>query len=191
MAWRVKVEAGRVAWPESPWPSVGGLRERRHGLMGKDAGSDCPELPPVTEWVTHRTGADPQRVGVERPKTGADRRVSVQVGAGKSPPEHEVTGSNPVGRMKKATKQEAPSDLPGGAFFMRPMAWFGAEVRAERPGLVSKSFPVFRETSEDARSAPQLNPVGRTFRKSSPDRHLRCRLVLVCGGHSGSCNRPA
>jgi hypothetical protein len=36
-----------------------------------------------------------------------------------------------------------------------------SQVRAERPELVSKTCPVFRETSEDARSAPQLNPVGR------------------------------
>jgi hypothetical protein len=27
----------------------------------EEAGYDCPERPPVTEWVTHRTGADPQR----------------------------------------------------------------------------------------------------------------------------------
>jgi hypothetical protein len=79
------------------------------------------------------------------------------------PPEHEVTGSNPVGRMTKAKKQKAPSDLPGGAFVMRPMARFGAEVRAERPEVVSKSCPVFRETSEDGRRPPQLHPVGRIW----------------------------
>jgi len=64
--------------------------------------------------------------------------------------------------MKKAKKWKAPPEHSGGAFFMRPMAWFEAGVRAERPEVVSKTFPVFRETSEDARSAPQLNPVGRT-----------------------------
>jgi hypothetical protein len=33
-AGQVRVGGGTVAWPESPWPSVEQLIERRHGLMG-------------------------------------------------------------------------------------------------------------------------------------------------------------
>ena len=75
----------------------------------------APNGLPVTEWVTHRTGADLQRVGAERPKTGADRRVSVQVGAGKSPPEHEVTGSSRAARAVLEELSALPRDERGWA----------------------------------------------------------------------------
>ena len=83
------------------------------------------------------------------------------------PPEHEVRGSNPLGRMTEGRKRKAPFGSPSGAFFHAPERVDVLLVRPDASLRGSKSALLVREGSEDGRSPPELNPLGRMGRPGS------------------------